>query len=179
MTARRSKKAVIREYVERERPASAGRAEAAALREELRRALGPEARISDEYLMSVLDGLGVRVSRDLRGVSPEVYALLHFGSLEAAETTLRQLDEHCRRALQAGDAEAAGDGRDAAIFVRHRCELIAQNLNVAPAKRAEKEEIARWFAIWLQTPDVFFDWLELRKATDEYKELTRDEPGRN
>jgi hypothetical protein len=32
-----------------------------------------------------------------------------------------------------------------------------------PAKRAEKEEIARWFAIWLQTPDLFSDWLALRK----------------
>jgi len=171
MTSGRSKKAIIRQYVERERPATVGRAEAAVIREELRRALGSETGISDEYLMTVLDDLGVHLSRDLRGVSSEVYALLHFGSLEAAETTLRHLDEHYRRALQANDAEAADDCRDAAILVRHRAELIARNLSVAPAKRAEKEEIARWFAIWLQTPELFFDWLELRKATREYRDL--------
>ena len=36
-------------------------------------------------------------------------------------------------------------------------------------KRAQKEEIAHWFAIWLETPDAFFDWLEVRKASPEFK----------
>jgi hypothetical protein len=35
-------------------------------------------------------------------------------------------------------------------------------------KRAEKEEIAHWFAIWLETPDAFFDWLEVRKQSVDF-----------
>ncbi len=47
--------------------------------------------------------------------------------------------------------------------MRRRSEQIARNPKVSAEKRAEKEEIANWCAIWLQTPDVFADWLVLRK----------------
>jgi hypothetical protein len=40
---------------------------------------------------------------------------------------------------------------------------------VEAAKRAEKEEIAQWFGVWLQTPDAFFDWLEVRKQSPDYE----------
>ncbi len=171
MARRVSKKAVIRQYVERERPAAVGQGEAAAMRAELRQALGSQARISDEYLMGVLDELQVPVARELRGVPPELYATLHYNSLESAESTVRQLDARYRRALEAGEQQTVSDCRDAALFIRRRAELIAGNRRVAPVKRAEKEEIARWFAIWLQTPEMFFDWLELRKNTAEFREL--------
>jgi hypothetical protein len=45
---------------------------------------------------------------------------------------------------------------------------------VSPDKRAEKQEIATWFRIWLETPDLFFDWLELRKASEEFRGLLRE-----
>jgi hypothetical protein len=32
----------------------------------------------------------------------------------------------------------------------------------------EKEEIGGWFRIWLETPDAFFDWLEVRKQSPDY-----------
>lgn len=171
MSARLTKKAVIREYVERERPAEVGRGEAAAIRHRVQEALGPGARLSDDYLAGVLDELGVRVSRELRGVSPELYAQLHYGSLEAAEQTLRVLDEHYRKAVEADDREAIRDARHAALLVRRRAELIARNMRVAPEKRAEKEEIARWFAVWLETPDLLFDWLALRQSSPGFRAL--------
>ena len=40
-----------------------------------------------------------------------------------------------------------------------------------PEKREEKEEIAHWFAIWLETPDTFFDWLEVRKESPGFKKF--------
>jgi len=36
-------------------------------------------------------------------------------------------------------------------------------------KRAEKKEVAQWFAIWLETPDAFFDWLEVRKQSESFQ----------
>jgi hypothetical protein len=47
--------------------------------------------------------------------------------------------------------------------------MIARNHKVEAAKRAEKEEIAQWFGVWLQTPDAFFDWLEVRKQSPDYE----------
>jgi hypothetical protein len=39
---------------------------------------------------------------------------------------------------------------------------------VEPGKREEKLEIANWFRIWLETPDAFFDWLDVRKQSPEF-----------
>jgi hypothetical protein len=45
---------------------------------------------------------------------------------------------------------------------------------VEAPKREEKKEIAEWFRIWLETPDAFFDWLEVRKASAEFSEKFGD-----
>ena len=54
--------------------------------------------------------------------------------------------------------------------MRRRAALIASNRKVAADKRAEKEEIAQWFTIWLQTPELFFDWLALRKQSEDFRQ---------
>lgn len=171
MNRRLTKKSVIQSYLERARPRSIGLAEIASIRQEIRQALGERTRISDEYLFAVLDKLGVRVEREVRGIAPEIFGVLHFGTLEAAEQTLRFLDQRYRAALERKASQEAGDCRAAALHARRRSEMIARNKKVAPEKRAVKGEIARWFTIWLQTPDAFWDWLELRKKTAEFRSL--------
>jgi hypothetical protein len=47
--------------------------------------------------------------------------------------------------------------------------MIARNRKVEPHKRNEKEEIANWFRIWLENPDAFFDWLEVRKQAPDFR----------
>ena len=53
---------------------------------------------------------------------------------------------------------------------KQAAEMIARNPKVDPHKRAEKAEILQWFTIWLETPDAFFDWLEVRKRAPEFVE---------
>jgi hypothetical protein len=31
-------------------------------------------------------------------------------------------------------------------------------------------ELAQWLTVWLQNPGIFREWLELRRATDEFRE---------
>ena len=52
---------------------------------------------------------------------------------------------------------------------KRRAEMISRNQKVEAPKRAEKEEIANWFRIWLENPDAFFDWLDLRKQSPEFQ----------
>jgi len=52
---------------------------------------------------------------------------------------------------------------------KRRAEMISRNHKVEPHKREEKVEIANWFRIWLETPDAFFDWLEVRKHSPEFR----------
>jgi hypothetical protein len=58
---------------------------------------------------------------------------------------------------------------------RQRAELIGRNARVNPQKRLQKKEIAQWFRIWLETPEIFKDWLLMRKSTEEFKKLLESE----
>jgi hypothetical protein len=53
---------------------------------------------------------------------------------------------------------------------RRRAEMIARNPRVDARKREEKKEILEWFGIWLKTPEAFFDWLEVRKQSPDYRQ---------
>jgi hypothetical protein len=94
--------------------------------------------------------------------------LLHFATLDEAEATLRQLDALWRESRAAGNKTRASRVLELAREGRRRAQMIAGNRRVAPEKRAGKEEIRQWFRIWLETPDAFFDWLELRKQSPEF-----------
>jgi hypothetical protein len=49
--------------------------------------------------------------------------------------------------------------------------MIARNRRVDPSKRRQKQEVALWFRIWLETPEIFCDWLALRKKTEEFQKF--------
>ena len=96
--------------------------------------------------------------------------LLHFSTLEEAEMCLIRLDELLRKFLTEGERAPAERVREVARLGRRRAEMIARNHKVEPKKRQSKEEVAHWFAVWLETPDAFFDWLEVRKQSPEFQE---------
>lgn len=146
--------------------------------EQIRRRLiaqtGSEGNTSADYIASVLTDAGRRVMlsthADTEGrYEEEFHDLLHFSTLEEAEMCLIRLDELYRKFRRERDRAAEERAREVGALGRRRAEMIARNHKVDPAKRAEKEEIAQWFAVWLQTPDVFFDWLEVRKQTPDYE----------
>ena len=66
--------------------------------------------------------------------------------------------------------EAAERVMEVGRLGKRRAEMIARNHKVEAHKRSEKEEIANWFRIWLENPDAFFDWLEVRKQSPDFRE---------
>jgi hypothetical protein len=96
--------------------------------------------------------------------------VLRFATLEEAEATLRRLDAMWRESRGAGDAARAARVLEVAREGRRRAQMIAGNRRVAARKREEKEEIRQWFRVWLETPELFFDWLEMRKVAAEFVE---------
>ena len=103
--------------------------------------------------------------------------LLHFSTLDEAEMCLVRLDEMLRKFLAENEKAAAERVREVARLGKRRAEMIARNHKVDRNKRAEKEEIAHWFTIWLETPDAFFDWLEVRKQSPAF--VKQIPPGRS
>lgn len=104
--------------------------------------------------------------------------LLSFASFEAAEATLRRLEEARGRYRDAQDSKGIEQCRAVGRRGRRRAEGIARNPRVETGNRLRKQEIAHWFAIWLENPAIFYDWLELRKRTPEFQKLLQSEAAR-
>jgi hypothetical protein len=150
-------------------------AEIEQIRRQLIAQLGARGKTSSDYIVSVLEDAGLRVisstQSDTEGRYEGEFAdLLHFSTLAEAEMCLVRLDELLRKFAVEGERSAAERVREVARLGRRRAEMIARNHKVDERKREAKEEIAHWFAIWLETPEAFFDWLEVRKQSPGFKE---------
>ena len=80
-----------------------------------------------------------------------------------------RLDELMRKFHSQGEHAAVERVLNVARLGKRRAEMISRNHKVEPHKREEKVEMANWFRIWLETPDTFFDWLEVRKHSPEFR----------
>lgn len=151
--------------------------------DQLRRKLiaehGEEGKSSNEYIADVLKSMGWKVQLTEREEAEERFEeefedILHFKTLQDAEVSLTRLDELLRRFRTHGEKPAVERVLEIARLGKRRAEMIAHNRKVEGPKREEKKEIAEWFRIWLETPDAFFDWLEVRKASPEFREKFGD-----
>ena len=145
--------------------------------EQLRRRLltehGEAGKTGTDYIAEVLNSAGWKVVLTQREEAEEEYEeefedLLHFKTLEDAEVSLTRLDELMRKFQAHGEKAAVERVLDVARLGKRRAEMIARNHKVDAHKRGEKEEIANWFRIWLETPDAFFDWLDVRKQSPDF-----------
>ncbi len=54
--------------------------------------------------------------------------------------------------------------------IKYELEYLARSK--APAnRRAVAREAAQWLTVWLQNPQIFPEWLDLRRTTNEFREL--------
>jgi hypothetical protein len=146
--------------------------------DQLRRRLiaehGEAGKTGPDYIADVLKDAGHKVLLTLQEEAEEQYEeefedLLHFKTLEDAEVSITRLDELLRKFRAHGEPAAVERVLNVARLGKRRAEMISHNHKVEPHKRAEKEEIANWFRIWLETPDAFFDWLDVRKQSPEFR----------
>lgn len=147
--------------------------------DQLRRKLladhGAAGKTQNDYIAEVLKDAGQKILLSQQEEAEDQYEdefedLLHFKTLEDAEVSIMRLDELMRKF--AGEHEQAAVNRvlNVARLGKRRAEMISRNRKVEPHKRAEKVEITSWFRIWLEQPDAFFDWLDIRKQTPEFRE---------
>jgi hypothetical protein len=93
-------------------------------------------------------------------------AFAHFlenEDLAEAEKSIRGIDDLYRKYQQAGDKAGVRFAFEAARSARQNAIELSQLSHLSTAERREYAEIAEWFAVWLQTPELFTEWVELRK----------------
>jgi hypothetical protein len=101
--------------------------------------------------------------------------ILSFTSFAETEKTIKRLDNLCRKCESVSDKKGMEYCRQIASLGRKRAEQISRNRRVGLPKRLQKQEIATWFKIWLETPAIFDDWLAMRKNTEEFRTLLESE----
>jgi hypothetical protein len=145
--------------------------------DQLRRKLladhGEAGKTGNDYIADVLKAAGWKIQITEREEAEERFEeefedILHFKTLYDAEVSLTRLDELLRRFRQHGERAAVERVLEIARLGKRRAEMISRNRKVEEPKRKEKKEIAEWFRIWLEAPETFFDWLDVRKASPEF-----------
>lgn len=169
-----SKKELILAAAREIKTASWTPAEIDQLRRRLMALHGEAGKTSSEYIADVLQAAGFKLQLNMQEEAEDQYEeefedLLHFKSLQDAEVTLMRLDELMRRFQTHGERAAVERVLNIARLGKRRVEMIARNKKVDAQKRAEKDEMSDWFRIWLETPDAFFDWLDVRKQSPEFQ----------
>lgn len=150
-------------------------AEVDQLRRKLQADHGEAGKTGNEYIIEVLKSMGWKMQLTEREEAEERFEdefedILHFRTLKDAEVSLTRLDELWRRFKDHEEPAAAQRVLEIARLGKRRAEMIARNRKVETKKREEKQEIAEWFRIWLQAPDTFFNWLDVRKESAQFKE---------
>ena len=96
--------------------------------------------------------------------------VLKFSTFEEAAVSIRRLDNLRKQFKRTNDREGLRRVSETVLKGKRRAQMIARNAAVNERKRAEKAEIADWFTVWLNQPEIFDDWLALRLGSKEFRE---------
>lgn len=96
---------------------------------------------------------------------------LNFSGLIESAESIGKLDELRKKLEQEGDRERLRRLYDLALHFKQEAQSVARSKIVAEKQRIEANEISQWLIVWLQEPDIFEDWLSLRKRSPEYSKL--------
>lgn len=101
---------------------------------------------------------------------PALQVELELSTLSAAAATMVELENRRRELTKADDKNRLRGLRDAAIKHKQDRLVIARSLVLSELERAEANEIAGWLDVWLRTPDLFAEWVELRRLSPEFRQ---------
>ncbi len=95
--------------------------------------------------------------------------VLKFSTFEEAAASIKRLDNLRRQFRRKNDREGLRRVAETVLKGKQRAQMIARNQSVNERKRAEKAEMAEWFTVWLNQPDIFQDWLALRRRSPDFR----------
>jgi len=90
-------------------------------------------------------------------------------TLKQAETLIRKLERLRGTFGPTSDHSRLRELKDSAISARQAALSLAKHRQLEAVRRVEQAEIAQWLLVWLQTPDLFDAWLELRRRSPDFR----------
>lgn len=89
--------------------------------------------------------------------------------LEQAESLIRRLETLRKTSETSGDQITLKQVRNLVINARQVAASLAKDRTLDAIARAEQAELAEWLKVWIHTPNLFGDWLELRRRAPEFR----------
>jgi hypothetical protein len=104
-----------------------------------------------------------------RKLSESTAAKFSFATLADTVESLRALEKLRKELSHKQDVRGLRDLRDAVLKSKQDRALVAASLVLSETERAEAKEIAGWLGVWVRTPELFADWLDLRRSSPEFR----------
>lgn len=95
--------------------------------------------------------------------------LAKFTTMAEANTTLRNMEGLRKKFADAQDREGLRRLLDLARRAKQRALVTGGNPRTGAKRKAECAEIAEWLTIWLNQPEIFDTWLDLRQRSEDYR----------
>jgi hypothetical protein len=174
---RKSKREMVLDIYDREAMGEVTAREIAVINQGLVEEYGEGGAMAPAEIARILrdEDLPVRLEQVFRMMTPtEKYENL-FDGLIACETLAEaeQAIERIRSLQEKFQALQDGTGvrfaRQTARAAKADAEERAANTRLPAETRRVCAEIAMWFTVWLQTPELFAEWLALRKRSADFR----------
>ncbi len=93
-----------------------------------------------------------------------------FESIDGAVATARTVEAIRRKLESSQQKDELRRLRERVLEAKNRAVDGSLSPRVDPRKRSELAEIAEWLTLWLQTPEIFENWLILRLNSKDFKD---------
>ena len=101
--------------------------------------------------------------------------VLDFSDLSLAFESVVKLEEKRMQLQVDNDATGLKELRDIVVAARKDLLLRARSKIIDGGVREQQKEISEWLAVWLQSPELFSDWLDLRRRSPEFRKKFGEE----
>lgn len=96
-------------------------------------------------------------------------APLDFSNLSQAFQSVVEIEEKRLELLNIEDSEGLKRLREVVAAGHRDTLLIAGSRIVDDGQRAQAKEVSEWLSVWLQAPELFSDWLDLRRRSPDFR----------
>ncbi len=94
--------------------------------------------------------------------------VLNISGLKGALRSIRDLESLRRKYANQDDREGLRLVRETGINGKLMAAETAERVRIDEVTRQINAEIVQWFTIWLQTPEVFDTWVDLRQRSQDF-----------
>jgi hypothetical protein len=95
--------------------------------------------------------------------------LIKLGNLDEAGTTMRNLENLRLKLAKDADREGSRRLQERVRRAKQRLLTSVKNPQTGEPRRQECAELAEWLTVWLNQPEVFQTWLDLRRRSPDFR----------